>query len=121
MKFISLINVWEVPLQRPVGQWYQCGVLGCTVHLVACVHLAGGGSSSQGGLRDDMKWGTHTSTILGWGGEVLQSRCLGSFTSLSLLSTLLGPHDDLLHLSFLQLGIMEAGVYLCVLLSITHQ
>lgn len=68
MKFVSLISVREVPLQRPVGQWYRHGVPGYTVHLVAHIHLAGGAfSTSQGGLGDDVKWGTHTSTILGWG------------------------------------------------------
>lgn len=78
---------------------------------MACVHLAGGTSStSHGGLGDDVKWGTHTSTVPGWGGEVLQSRLLGSFTSLSLLSALFGQHGDLLYLSFLQLGLMGAGV-----------
>lgn len=59
---------------------------------VACIHLAGGSSStSQRGLRDDS---------VGCSGEILQPR---------LFNVLFGQQGVLQHLGFLQLGLIDTG------------
>lgn len=100
MKFGSPIGR-GVPLQRPAGRWHRRGVPGFTVQLVASI--------LQVALPPHHE-GVSEITGVGWGGEILQSRLLGNFTPLFLLNGLFGRQGVLfLRLSFLQLGLIEAG------------